>query len=153
MDKPTLPQSGDLAICRAIDGKSWVHVPDFRGRVAYHTQTRQHIEIKDIGELPPELTFLEPETLFDQWDGQQWITNTTAKYQYELQQAEYLRTQRRHQAESTITPLQYAADTGLATEREKQILIEWKKYLVVLSRLDISETTNITWPEQPNVAA
>ncbi|OTA17188.1 tail assembly chaperone [Xenorhabdus beddingii] len=153
LDKPEPPPSDNMAICRAADGKSWIHVPDFRGRMAYHTQTRQHIEIKSIGELPPELTFLAPQTLFDQWNGKQWVTDIAAQYQYERQQVEKLRTQLRQQAEAIITPLLYALDTELATEDEKQALIEWKKYLVALSRLDISEPMSITWPEQPNVAA
>ncbi|KAA1170973.1 tail fiber assembly protein [Photorhabdus heterorhabditis] len=37
----------------------------------------------------------------------------------------------------------------MATEAEKSALQAWKKYRVMLSRVDISQAPNIEWPEQP----
>lgn len=49
------------------------------------------------------------------------------------------------QANDTISPLQDAIDLDMATESEKQKLIEWKKYRVLLSRTNYNEP----WPDKP----
>jgi len=38
---------------------------------------------------------------------------------------------------------------GIATDDEASQLVAWKKYRVMLMRLDTKEVENITWPEQP----
>ncbi|MFQ1009009.1 tail fiber assembly protein, partial [Gilliamella apicola] len=35
-------------------------------------------------------------------------------------------------------------------EQEAQLLIEWKKYRVLVNRIDIEQTPNIDWPKNPN---
>ncbi|PHM23259.1 hypothetical protein [Xenorhabdus budapestensis] len=55
LDAPELPKSNDIAVCRAPDGKSWVHQADYRGKKVYHTETRQAMEIGYIGALKPSL--------------------------------------------------------------------------------------------------
>ncbi|EAA2712373.1 tail fiber assembly protein [Salmonella enterica subsp. enterica] len=37
-------------------------------------------------------------------------------------------------------------DPGIATDEEKSQLAEWKKYRVLVNRVD---TSNPDWPEQP----
>ncbi|MGJ0624455.1 tail fiber assembly protein [Xenorhabdus bovienii] len=53
------------------------------------------------------------------------------------------------QATNTIAPLQDAVDLGIATDEEKTILTEWRKYRVLLNRVDCSTAPDIAWPEQP----
>ncbi|WP_211130385.1 tail fiber assembly protein [Serratia surfactantfaciens] len=48
-----------------------------------------------------------------------------------------------------ITPLQDAVDIGIAVNDEISMLREWKKYRVLLSRVDVNNVQNIEWPEQP----
>ncbi|WP_237386510.1 tail fiber assembly protein [Xenorhabdus sp. Sc-CR9] len=153
LDKPELPESKDIAVCRSRDGKSWVHISDYRGKTVYHVSTREAKIIQQIGQLTPELTLLKPKTEFDVWNGTKWVTDTAAQKAKKIELMEKQRTQLRQQAEENIRPLQYAIDIELATENEKQVLLAWKKYLVALNRLTISATTNVSWPEQPNVAA
>ncbi|WP_445494289.1 tail fiber assembly protein [Photorhabdus sp. SF281] len=38
----------------------------------------------------------------------------------------------------------------MATEAEKIALMVWKKYFVLLSRVDILQALDIKWPEQPS---
>ncbi|BDH44901.1 tail fiber assembly protein [Salmonella enterica subsp. enterica serovar Choleraesuis] len=52
-------------------------------------------------------------------------------------------------ATSTISPLQDAVDLDIATDEEKVKLDEWKKYRVLLNRIDTSLAPNITWPSKP----
>ncbi|EEJ9248011.1 tail fiber assembly protein, partial [Salmonella enterica subsp. enterica serovar Muenchen] len=49
-------------------------------------------------------------------------------------------------ASEKISPLQDAVDLDIATDDEKAQLNEWKKYRVLVNRVD---TSNPDWPEQP----
>ena len=49
-------------------------------------------------------------------------------------------------------PLQDADDLGIASEAEKAALLAWKKYRVLLNRIDVEHADKITWPEVPSVA-
>ncbi|HHJ4349391.1 tail fiber assembly protein [Citrobacter freundii] len=53
------------------------------------------------------------------------------------------------EASAKISPLQDAVDLGMATDEEVVQLTEWKKYRVLLNRVDISEAPDINWPDAP----
>jgi len=53
-------------------------------------------------------------------------------------------------ADGKVTPLQDAVDLDMATEDEKKQMAFWKKYRVLLNRIDTSTAPDITWPEQPS---
>ncbi|MFJ5982329.1 tail fiber assembly protein [Enterobacter cancerogenus] len=53
-------------------------------------------------------------------------------------------------AERAIAPLQDAVDLGMATDAEAALLLEWKKYRVLLNRIDISNAPGIEWPASPS---
>ncbi len=77
-DAPTLPKSDSMSVRRTVDGNHWEIVPDYCGKIAYNTQTRLPQEITDLGELPGTLTFKQPATHFDRWDGSKWVTDKAA---------------------------------------------------------------------------
>ncbi|MFN1150014.1 tail fiber assembly protein [Serratia liquefaciens] len=49
-----------------------------------------------------------------------------------------------------VAPLQDAVDLDIATDEEKQQLTDWKKYRVLLSRVDTSTAPDIEWPKAPS---
>ncbi|MXP53439.1 tail fiber assembly protein [Pantoea sp. Seng] len=53
------------------------------------------------------------------------------------------------QATVAIAPLQDAVDLDEATDSEKTQLTAWKKYRVLLNRIDTSIAPDITWPASP----
>lgn len=55
-----------------------------------------------------------------------------------------------NQATSIISVLQDAVDLDMATDEEKKSLTAWKKYRVLLSRIDTSTAPDITWPDIPS---
>jgi len=59
------------------------------------------------------------------------------------------RSRLRAEADTAIQPLQDASDLGIVTEDEANQLIAWKKYRVMLMRIDIEEIKEIIWPKQP----
>lgn len=54
-------------------------------------------------------------------------------------------------ASSIISPLQDAVDIGMATEEEAASLLVWKKYRVLLMRVDTSKAPDIEWPDKPDL--
>ncbi len=52
----------------------------------------------------------------------------------------------RTEAESEICWRQDAVDSGIASAEEINALAEWKKYRVLLMRVDISKAPDIEWP-------
>lgn len=52
-------------------------------------------------------------------------------------------------AESNISVLQYAVDLEMVTTDESTLLTSWKKYLVLLSRVNTDSESDVDWPEQP----
>ncbi|MBV2190944.1 tail fiber assembly protein [Providencia rettgeri] len=149
LDAPQLPEKDDIAIVRSADEKSWLHTTDHRGKTAYNTENRQPIEIDFIGDLPDTLTLLEPKTEFDKWNGKKWITDTEAQKAALIAEADNEKALRLSEANSTIMYLQEAVDVGLATEEEATALQAWKKYRVLLNRVDTSTAPNIDWLQKP----
>lgn len=56
-------------------------------------------------------------------------------------------------AAQSIAPLQDAVELELASEEEIALLTAWKKYRVMLNRLDTSAAPDINWPEVPSDVA
>lgn len=149
LDKPNLPTKENVAILRSEDEKSWVHVADYRGKTAYSTETRQVMDVDFIGELPSNLTLLEPKTEFDVWNGKKWVTDTEAQKAALVAQAEQEKAQRLDEANATIMYLQDAIEVGLDDEDYDATLKAWKKYRVLLNRVDTSTAPDIEWPVKP----
>lgn len=149
LDKPELPAKEDIAIIRSADEKSWLYVSDCRGKTAYKTESRQPTKIDFIGELPMTLTLLEPKTEFDVWNGKKWVTDTEAQKAAFIAKAEQEKAQRLNEANDTITYLQDAIDVGLDDDDYAAKLKDWKKYRVLLNRVDTSTAPDISWPEKP----
>lgn len=66
-----------------------------------------------------------------------------------ISQAEDTRSRLRAEADTAIQPLQDASDLGIATDDEASQLVAWKKYRVMLMRINTKDVENIIWPEQP----
>ncbi|MBD8223058.1 tail fiber assembly protein [Pantoea agglomerans] len=79
-----------------------------------------------------------------------WLTEQPLPTADELiRQAEDKRSRLRSEADTIIQPLQDANDLGIATDDEASQLIAWKKYRVMLMRVNTEDAENIIWPEQP----
>lgn len=59
------------------------------------------------------------------------------------------RQNRLNEASNAIAPLQDADELDMATEDERAVLSLWKRYRVMLNRLDLSKAPDIQWPERP----
>ncbi|MDC9622770.1 tail fiber assembly protein [Xenorhabdus sp. XENO-7] len=52
-------------------------------------------------------------------------------------------------AKEKIDICQDAVDLNIATDAEKSALTEWRKYRVLLNRVDCTTAPDVKWPEQP----
>ncbi|RAX14153.1 tail fiber assembly protein [Photorhabdus bodei] len=148
-DAPKLPDSDDKAVCRSVDGKCWQIVPDYRGKIVYDTLTREPIEITEIGELPETMTFKKPDTDYDTWNGKEWIVDKDLLKAHQINEAKQQQAALLQQANETISLLQDSVDLEVANDSEKEALLEWRKYRVLLTRVDVNQAPEVKWPEVP----
>lgn len=69
---------------------------------------------------------------------EQLVAEAEAKKQYLLSEAA-----------DAIAPLQDAVDLDMVTPEEESALKEWKKYRVMLNRVDTSPGVGVVWPTRP----
>lgn len=67
----------------------------------------------------------------------------------EIQQAKTRKSELLAETSDIIAPLQDASDLGIVTDEEAASLLLWKRYRVMLNRLDLSTAPAIDWPERP----
>ncbi|ELW9470497.1 TPA: tail fiber assembly protein, partial [Enterobacter asburiae] len=82
------------------------------------------------------------------WNGTKIIPRQLTREEL-IQQAETRRGELLAEASDVIAPLQDASDLGIAADEEAAMLLLWKRYRVMLNRLDLSTLPDIQWPERP----
>ncbi|CAI1157112.1 Caudovirales tail fibre assembly protein [Serratia quinivorans] len=128
---------------------AWQQIEDRTGQTYYTADGRPQAVPDAYFILPPDCTFTPPVTPWDQWDGEQWVTDTAAQQRAAVEQAAQRRQQLRQQADQQIELLNDAAEAGISEEGDDQRLANWKKYRVLLSRVDIGQAPDIPWPALP----
>lgn len=131
------------------NGQKWIYPKDLRGTTIYSTETGAETTMEDVGDIPEGYTTLKPDSEFDQWDGKKWQLDVNKQHQYEVNQASTKKNQLIAEATSQISYLQDAVDADIATDDEKILFTEWKKYRVLLNRIDVNQAPNINYPEKP----
>ncbi len=81
------------------------------------------------------------------WDRDAWTLFKTAEA-VAVEQAEKVKSDRLSEAGQVLGVLSDAVDLGIATDEEKHRFDEWRKYRVVVSRVDTA-SPDIAWPEVP----
>ena len=131
------------------NGRDWTYPPDYRGQHVYSIYTGEPLKITEVGNVRPGYTLLEPATKFDSWDGEKWVLDTEKQQQHYINVATAQKKQLLNEANAQIEYLQDAADANIATDTEKTLYAEWKKYRVLLNRVDVNQAPDIDWPKQP----
>ncbi|OTQ72886.1 MULTISPECIES: tail fiber assembly protein [unclassified Gilliamella] len=132
------------------NGQQWTYPKDLRGTIIYSTETGAETTMQEVGEIPDGFTTSKPTSEFDSWDGKKWQLDVSKQHQYEVNQASAKKNQLITDATAQISYLQDAVESEIASKQEKQLLAEWKKYRVLVNRIDIEQAPNIDWPNNPN---
>lgn len=77
------------------------------------------------------------------------IANPPPTKEQLIEQAEAKKQHLLSEAAEAIAPLQDAVDLDMATPEEEALLKEWKKYRVMLNRVDASLGADVVWPTPP----
>ncbi|EBS3608380.1 tail fiber assembly protein [Salmonella enterica subsp. enterica serovar Poona] len=141
---PDIPSS-HIAVFDA-ETQTWSLQEDLRGETVYDTTTGNQVYISEPGPLPENVTSVSPDGEYQKWDGKAWVKDEAAETAARLREAEGTKSRLLQMASEKIAPLQDAVDLGLATDDEKAQLDEWKKYRVLVNRVD---TSNPDWPDKP----
>ncbi|EAR2170788.1 tail fiber assembly protein [Salmonella enterica] len=144
---PDIPSSY-IAVFDA-ETETWRLHEDHRGETVYDTTTGNQVYISELGPLPENVTSVSPDGEYQKWDSKAkvWVKDEAAETAARLREAEGTKSRLLQMASEKIAPLQDAVDLDIATDDEKAQLDEWKKYRVLVNRVDISKPD---WPEQPN---
>ncbi|WP_334470116.1 tail fiber assembly protein [Arsenophonus sp. PmNCSU2021_1] len=112
---------------------------------------------EDISAIyPHELSIVDIEELPDDFNiDEKWVYINGEIERYQLtkkeliQQAEQSKYSLMNNTNMIIHPLQDAVDLNMSTENEKLQLGKWKKYRILLNRIDTSAAPDIEWPKKP----
>ncbi|MDL9674215.1 tail fiber assembly protein, partial [Escherichia coli] len=143
-----ISDAGYAAVFNA-DEMKWELMEDHRGKTVYETKTGAAIYISELGALPPDVTAISPEGDYQKWNGNAWVNDENAERDALVRAAESQKKEQIAYAGEIIAMLQDAVDLDMATEEEKLSLTHWKKYRVLLNRVQPENAPDIEWPEMP----
>lgn len=144
--KPPKEKAGFILVFDA-NIEIWQYVTDYRGKICWNIQNRQMQVIDRLGEIPSDMTEKAPTSDFDTWNGKAWVKNEQAEKDFHADMAARELKERMNFATNTINTLQDAVDLEMATKTEERRLLAWRKYRVLLSRMDINKAPFLDWPE------
>jgi hypothetical protein len=78
-----------------------------------------------------------------------WANTPSKTKEVVIAEAESRRQNLLAEATVLIAPLQDAVELDIATDEELKRYSEWRKYRVLLSRVDASTAPDIIWPDKP----
>ncbi|MFA9599510.1 tail fiber assembly protein [Citrobacter portucalensis] len=136
-------------VCRNRKLNGWEYLADHRGEIVWSIKTGEPLQIIVPGDYPADTTLYEPATPYDKWNGECWVTDKTAQQEAEISAANATKAALIKTASEHIEPLQDAVDLGMATDDEKARFNAWRKYRVLLARVDTSTAPAIIWPGIP----
>lgn len=147
MEPPVAPEN-HVAIFRP-ESQVWILLEDHRGKVVYDKDTGLPVVITTIGSLPDNVTYIAPGGEYMKWDGNDWVDDPAAKLTKLVNQATQRKTDLLNLADYKISILQDAVTYNLATDEESVMLDSWRKFRVLVNRINENDPQNITWPETP----
>lgn len=125
----------------------WVLVEDHRGKTVYNIETQESSKVDYLGPINEGVTLMEP-SQFSKWDGKKWVLDEDEQNAFKIKQNKVLKTSLLNEANENISILQDAIDLEMSEDGDEERLKAWKKYRVLLNRIDASDI-NVIFPEKP----
>ncbi|EFG6944878.1 tail fiber assembly protein [Escherichia coli] len=149
VDAPISKKDG-FAVCRTADLTGWEYVADHRGETVYSTETGEPVAVSQLGEYPEGTTTKAPDTPYDKWDGQKWVTDADAQHSAALDAAEVKRQSLIDAAMASISLIQLKLQAGRnLTQAETTRLNAVLDYIDAVTATDTSTAPDVIWPELP----
>lgn len=141
---------GDGSVPQNWPDGAWEVVRDYRSVPLFHTADGKAFALGEefwgVGDLPAGLTDVPRPSRAHVWSGAEWVLDAALATQVALEDNKVEKSEREARARVAMEPLQMAVDIDLATAEEAASLLAWKRYFVLLSRVDLA---NPEWPEEP----
>ncbi|AKA61064.1 tail assembly chaperone [Enterobacteria phage JenK1] len=83
------------------------------------------------------------------WNGDMWVDDPDAQRAKLVADATQHKTDLLNLADYKISILQDAVTYNLATDEESSMLESWRKFRVLVNRINENDPQNIIWPESP----
>jgi len=128
---------------------NWQVMADHRGETVYAIADGAEIEVTDPGDYPAGTTTLKPATDFDKWDGTKWVTDKDAQSQARVSSFASKKAALISEANSITQAWQTQLLLGIITDEDKATLTKWMKYIQKIQAINISDVTEIIWPQKP----
>ncbi|MBG6243235.1 MAG: tail fiber assembly protein [Candidatus Symbiopectobacterium sp. Dall1.0] len=134
-----------------VQEQIWVQVEDHRGETVYDKTTGNAILITKIGSLSSNEVCIAPNGKYEKWNGKVWVKDKVAEKNAHIIEAKTQKNNMLMIAHSMVATLEDAVELEIATDEETSKLPVWKKYRVLINRVDISTAPDIDWPTVPGV--
>ena len=96
-----------------------------------------------------DLTFSDPPpSIFHKWNGKKWVKDNAAENAATIEQNQAMKNSLINEANEKIAILQDIIDLDMQESNEEEQLKQWKKYRILLTRLDTSDI-NVVFPSKP----
>ena len=125
----------------------WHLVEDHRDKIVYDIETKVSAKVDYLGSIKAGFTLLEP-FQFSKWNGEKWVLDEDEQNAFKIKQNKMLKSSLLNEANENISILQDAIDFDMAEDGDEERLKAWKKYRVLLNRIDASDI-NVIFPEKP----
>ncbi|XMM17912.1 tail fiber assembly protein [Escherichia coli] len=99
--------------------------------------------------FPENVTWLSPDGEYQKWDGTSWEKDEETEKLFQVREAEETKKSLMQAVSDQIAPFFDVVNLEIATEEEASLLTAWKKYRVLLNRIDTSTAPDIDWPTIP----
>lgn len=149
-DAPEVPDESGKAVRRSADLTRWEIVTDHRGKTAWNTTDRTSQQITFLGDLPDTLTFIQPESDFDKWDGNIWVTDETARKAAAVDEAQNKKSRLLSQIRDITSIWQTQLQMGDISDENKVSLSLWLNYYNQVNAVNIDDAPDIVWPDAPD---
>ncbi|MDU7205757.1 MAG: tail fiber assembly protein [Enterobacter asburiae] len=150
IDAPGESKKG-FAICRTVNLAAWDYITDHRGQTVYSIETMQPVEVMALGDYPEGTTPNPPASSYDKWDGEKWVTDSAAKHQGDIADAEQHRQMLLAQVDELTSDWRVELMLGDINEENKKKLSTWMAFKTTVKAVDVSTAPNVSWPAQPEV--
>ncbi|WP_096969759.1 tail fiber assembly protein [Escherichia coli] len=140
-----------FAICRTADLSSWEYITDHRGQTVYNIETMQQVVVTALGDYPEGTTPTAPASPYDKWDGDKWVTDSAAKHQGDIADAEQHRQTLLAQVDDLTSDWRVELMLGDISEESKKKLSSWMAYKTAVKAVDVSTAPDVSWPARPEV--
>lgn len=147
IEPPVAPEN-HVAVFKP-ESQVWILREDHRGKIVYDKDTGLPLVITTIGSLPDNVTYIAPDGEHMKWNGNMWVNDPDAQHAKSVADATQHKTDLLNLADYKISILQDAVTYNLATEEESSMLESWRKFRVLVNRINENDPQNIIWPESP----